>query len=581
MIEHVRVCDGNWRLPAGGPTVRDVLAIVPEGTQPPADLRAVLRELVGRGVVGLALATASGTAATDSAGITEEAARAGLPVFVPLTPADSRTLHADVQSRQMAALRAANDRLSELLRTSEQLALQGAGPEPLLRVLGDELSADVQVIEPGDRVWAELVAAEAEPALLRVRHGRAETAVLSTAGRHTALHAVGGRTPHPVLAAIRPTPWPDPLPDLIAQAAGQVTLLKGLLGEQRLRQSERALQLRRRQDEMAVRRTLLRVLMSGEPSTARVAVVECAPGEDRTAAADECEKAVGQHGVAVLCPSEKLHVIAVWGDDGRDPTTALASVARAGRAVGISSAGPWQEFAELYEQGFHALAAARHAGDRVSVDEGRPRLASLLAPAARTWARALLAPLNTLPAYCRGEYAKTARLTLSKGAHHAGERSGLAPETASKRLTAVMEHLGLTRQSLADQAVLELAFQLASDPPVQDGPESPGLHRLLQDAVEATAEAERFLAPLLDKPELLNLLVTWIKCNGNNRDTADSLPVPLHRNSIKPRLDQAGALLSRQLTHDGTGFFDLLLALILTGRLDAETVRDPLSLVAH
>ncbi|MFD9867540.1 helix-turn-helix domain-containing protein [Streptomyces niveus] len=581
MIEHVRVCDENWRLPTGGHPVRDVLAIVPEGAQPPADPGAVLRELADRGVVALALATSPGSSATGSADIGEEASQAGLPVFVPLAPAESATLHADILSRQMAALRAANDGLSQLLRISEQLALQGAGPDPLLRVIGDELSADVRVIEPGDRGLTELVGPEAEPALLQIRHGRSETAVISTAGRYMALHAVGGRTPHPVLAAIRPTPWPEPLPDLIAQAAGQVTLLKGLLGEQRLRQSERDAQLRRRQDEMAVRRTLLRVLMSGEPTTARVAVVECAPGEDRTAAADECDKAVGQLGVAVLCPSEKLHVIAVWGDDGRDPATALAPVARAGRAVGISSAGPWQEFAELYEQSFHALATARHAGDRTSIDEGRPRLASLLPPAARTWARTLLAPLNTLPAYCRGEYAKTARLTLSKGAHHAGERSGLASETASKRLTAVMEHLGLTRQSLADQAVLELAFQLANDPAAPDGAGSPRLHRLLRDAEEATGEAERFLTPLLDKPELLNLLITWIECNGNNRDTANSLPVPLHRNSIKPRLDQASALLSRQLTHDGTGYFDLLLALILTGRLDVETVRDPLSLVAH
>ncbi|KAF4409912.1 helix-turn-helix domain-containing protein [Streptomyces lycii] len=585
-IEQVAVCDERWRLPADVQRARDVLAIVPfpaAGGLP--DPGAALRALAGRGVVAVALAPPDGSPPPETATAAAAAHATGLPLLAPVGPSDAGDLQARVLRRQIAALRDGVEQRDRLLRLSARLDRQGKGAAPLLRQLEAECAADVRLIEPADPGWREDT--ELGRVLTQVRRGQVHTAAFSTAGRHVVLHAVGTTAPHQVLAAIRPTPWPRPLRDLIAHAAGQISLLRHPVVR---RTAERRLE----QSGMAVQLSILQYLMVGGVAAAvraaeplvpgvlttdagQVAVIECAPAEDRAGVARECEAAVGR-GLVALCPAQERHVIIAIpqpADDGPDATDLLAPVMRAGRAAGVSTPEPWTRTARAYESAARALITARQTPGRITVHAGGTPLASLLPPSAHRWARTLLRPLDALPAAHRDQLVHTARLALAYGAAAAGSLLGVDRTTAGKRLTTVMRYAGLSRRSLPHRAVLDLAFQLEERPgdPENSSGIPPRLHSLLREHEEARAEAERFLAPLDLRARAL--LRTWITCNGAVQRTAAELGI--HRNSVPHRLERAGTLLERSLSPHGSGPHDVLWALVLTGGLPVDIVPDPVA----
>lgn len=588
LIDQVGICDAHWRLPGDLRRARDVLAVLPASSRP-ADVRGALRTLVDRGVVAVALTPATGPCVLTAAEVVAAARGVGLPVLAPTAPADTQGLQARLLRRQIAALRETAERRDRLLRLSARLNRQREGPAPLLRYLESECDATVHVLEPADPQWHKL--AEFDHVLTQVRHGQMQTAALSTTSEHIILHAVGVTAPHQVLAALRPTPWPRPLRDLVAQAAGQISLLQHPTerreAEHRLRQSERA-----------IRVAILQYLMVGGVAAAVraaeplhpgvltaeagcLAVVECAPDDDRATVARECEAAVeGGRGLVVLCPAQDRHVIVLLPHPGPGPgveaADVLRPVVRAGRAAGISTPQPWARTSRAYDCAVQALNTARQAPDRIAVQAAGTPLAALLPPAAHHWAAHLLRPLDRLPGDQRDQLLHSARLVLAYGAVPAGRLIGVDRTTAGRRLATVMECVGLNRALLTHRAVLDLAFQLHERPSGHqgdDGSGPPRLHALLQGSAAAPGEAERFLAPL--DPETLHLLTTWLRAGGAVQETAAALGV--HRNSVHHRLEGAAALLSRPLSHSGNGAHDLLWALVVTGRLPLETIPDPVA----
>ncbi|MEE1941013.1 helix-turn-helix domain-containing protein [Streptomyces sp. TRM 70361] len=629
VIGRVEPCDDRWRLIAGtaagtaagtgdgtGTAARthEALAVVPAGAAgPPGELPAALRALAGRGVVAVALATGDGGAVPEEERVAAAARAAGLPVLVPVSPCGPAELQALVLRRLAGVLREGVEQRDRLLRLSARLERQGEDPGRLLRQLADECGARVRLIGPGtgerEEEWEEL---DGHGRLLdRVRDGRAHAAALTAGERHVLLYATGAEAPHPVLAAVRSEPWPPRLRDLVALSAGQLGLLRHPL-------ERRAAGRRLRRTEMALRVSILQYLMVGGVAAAvraaeplapgvltadggRLAVVECAAAEERVRVARECEEAVGKRALVVLCPADDRHVIVVLPEPsgtGPDPGTGtgpelgsaapLAAVVRApGRVAGVSGPEPWSRAARAYESAFRALATARQTPERITVHTGGTPLAALLPAAAGQWARALLEPLERLPAEQRDQLVHTTRLALGYGTAFAARLVGVDRTTAGKRLSLVMRQAGLDRGRLADRAVLELAFRLGECPgepgeawepggpgrPEEPGGEPPRLRPLLLGSGAARQQSERFLEPL--DTATRDLLAAWIAADGAVGRTAAGLG--MHRNSCSQRLERAGAALGRPLTRPGAGCHDVLWALVLTGGLSAEILHDPVA----
>jgi len=626
VIEQVEACDANWRLHESGTRIRNALAVVPAASQHlAADPQPALRALKDGGAVAVAIATPQQTPHV-APGLLEAARQVGLPLLVSAAPCTAPDLFGRLLRCQLDALRADTEQRDRLLELSTRLDRQGEGPGPLLSWLSDQTASRITVITERDSTgWTDL--AEHGQVLERLIAGQMHSAAVETGGRHVRLHAIGSEAPHHVLAAVRETPWPRHLSKLVDRAAGLVALLQHPLA---LRAQARRLE----HSAAAVKVSTLQYLMAGDVVQAaraiepwlpglltadacQVVVVECAPGEERAAVAKACDTELEGRALVVMCPAEDAHVIVVCPrteDAGEDAVERLRPVVAAhpDRAAGASRPVEWTEVERAYTAAVQALTTARRQPDRIHTDDGAAPLAHRLSPAARAWAAALLAPLEKLPPAERKELADTARLGLALGPSKAArligraevaEATRLTPaphvipdiplpqsegttrlhrNTVSKKLSRVMELVGLDRSRLADRAVLDLALQLDTLPPAPPGTPIPTLEEVLAEDAARAWEAE-LLAPLTGSTatrdetdgavKQLGLLATWAEHNGHAGDTAEALRI--HRNTATARLGEVASTIGRPLTEPGRGQHEAYLALCIGETIPLDTLPTP------
>ncbi|MEV8396719.1 helix-turn-helix domain-containing protein [Streptomyces niveus] len=592
VIRRIELCDEAGRMTADGRT-GDILAILQGSGEHLVALHAVLRTMIARGVIALVLTPGPG--AQPPAHIAVAAQGMGLTVLLPSpsAPPTARLLRERLLERQIAAFQEATDRRDRLMTLGNQLYRRGRGPDQLIRALATECGegARVQLLTgPAAPGWAEL-ALHHEGTLDRIRSGQVQVETVTSSNadgtEYTLLCAAGTAAPHQVLAASRPGPWFPPLRDLVVRTA---TIVRVLSATERRRVE---------QSKASVRVSVLRLLMTGhhfmamqagEPlapgvlsaETGRVAIVRCAPDEDRAVVVEEIEELVNPPGsgqspraIVLTCPMEDGDVIILMRQriDGEEGATDLLARAVApGRVlgVGVSTPEPWSRTSRAYKAAHRAVISARQDPRRISVRRSGTPMAPLLPSSATTWAHTLVRRLRSLPRDQRDRLVKTARQVLTEGARDAGKYSGIHPTTAGSRLTTVMECLGLDKTQLADRAICDLALQLAEDT-VDEGAASPGLHKILLDADEARQQAERFLAPLDD--DGVESLTAWIASNTRLGDAAEALGI--HRNSLSARLDRIGSVLKLPLGRSDGEAYEVLWALLLTSRLPTGLVPDP------
>jgi hypothetical protein len=478
---------------------------------------------------------------------------------------------------------------------------QAAGPGRLLREVAILTGGPVMLIEPGQAEWDRL-AAEQPQAVELVRCGRVRSAVVPFGEQELMLHAVGRDRPHRVLAALRPDGWPPHLRQLLAHVAGQVDLLDCSV---RYRQDQEVLRTALR----GVRVSVLQYLMLGnwegavrvaEPLARLgaaecsvgevlaaeggvVAVVRCAPGEDRTGVAAACEEAVGGRGLVVQCPADPRHVIVVLPQDTDDKAAPLALLRPVmgqtpGRLAGVSGPRPWSQTASAYGAAIRALTAAENDPEGIVGDAGGSSLLTFVSPQARTWAHQVCAGLRKLTAEQRAQAVPTARHTLAYGALRAGRLLGVDRTTANKRLRVVLQAMGLDHRQVAHRAVADLAFQLADLPVLPDHtPEPPpGLRTLLREPAVVNW-ATRELTVLDQTGDAARLLDSWLAHNCHAGTTATALG--MHRNTLAARLSAMGAQLRLPLGEQGAAPYQVLWLLVAAGQTPVTAVPDPVATV--
>jgi hypothetical protein len=529
-----------------------------------------------------------------------EAARAaGLAVLVPAGPWDANETLRRVLRRQLMQERENARRTARVLTLSASLMEQAAGPARLLREVATLTGGPVKLIEPGQAEW-DWLAAEQPQEVELVRCGRVRTAVVPFGEQELVLHAVGRDRPHRVLAALRSGGWPPYLRQLLAHVAGQVALLDCSV---RYRQEREVLCTALR----GVRVSVLQYLMLGnwegavrvaEPlarlgaaeygvgevlaaGRGVVAVVQCAPGEDRTGTAAACEEAVGDGGLVVPCPADPRHIIVVLPQDADDKAAPLALLRpvvgqRPGRLAGVSGPRPWSQTASAYGAAIRALTAAENVPEGIVRDAGGSSLLTFLSPLARAWAHQVCAGLWKLTAEQRAQAVPTARHTLAYGALRAGRLLGVDRTTANKRLRVVMQAMGLDHRQVAHRAVADLAFQLADLPLLPDhAPEPPPRLRTLLQEPAVVNWATRELTVLDQTSDATRLLASWLAHNCHAGATATVLGI--HRNTFAARLSAVGALLRLPLGEQGAAPYQVLWLLVAAGQISVTAVPDPVA----
>jgi hypothetical protein len=142
--------------------------------------------------------------------------------------------------------------------------------------------------------------------------------------------------------------------------------------------------------------------------------------------------------------------------------------------------------------------------------------------------------------------------------------------TLSRKLSDVMDRVGLDRTRLGHRAVLDLALQLEALPAPPPETDVPELCEVLEEPA-ARRWAAQLLAPLEELgPRHLGLLATWAEHNAHLGEVAEALD--RHRNTITKGLADISAAISRQVSDVGRGQHDAYLALAIdpagTGLLD-------------
>jgi hypothetical protein len=527
-----------------------------------------------------------------------QAARAvGLAVLVSAGPWDANETLRRVLRRQLTQERENARGTARVLMLSASLMEQAEGPARLLREVATLTGGPVMLIEPGQAEWDRL-AAEQSRAVELVRCGQVRTAVVPFGEQELVLHAVGRDRPHRVLAALRSDGWPPHLRQLLAHVVGQLALLNCSV---RYRQDREVLRTALR----GVRVSVLQYLMLGnwegavrvaEPlarlgsaeygvgevlaaERGVVAVVQCAPGEDRTGAAAACEEAVDGGGLVVLCPADPRHVIVVLPQDADDEAAPLALLRPVvgqtpGRLAGVSGPRPWSQTASAYGAAVRALAAAENDPEGIVRDAGGSSLLTFVSPQARAWAHQVCTGLRKLTAEQRAQAVPTARHTLAYGALRAGRLLGVDRTTANKRLRVVLQAMGLDHRQVAHRAVADLVFQLADLPVLPDHtPEPPpGLRTLLREPAVVNW-ATRELTVLDQTDDATRLLGSWLAHNCHAGTTATALG--MHRNTFAARLSAVGAQLRLPLGEQGAAPYQALWLLVAAGQAPVAAVPDP------
>lgn len=489
---------------------------------------------------------------------------------------------------RLAAARAVRDARSGALAALVVAAAEGAGtaaaedgPERLTAWCARELGATVRVLGP-DADLASFGPDGEEVAALA--QGRARGPV-RLAGAVAV--AAGRRFPRPVLVASRTAPWHADELLLLEQAAACAGLLSWAAEvaarDARLTTASRGLKVAALQQLMAG--DLVRAGRTVEPlvpglvaaGAGAVAVVECAPGETRSALALAVDRAVRSRALTVLCPVSDQQVIVVHPADAGRLDEILAPVVAhvRGRAAGISAVTPWPRTAAAYEGAVAALAAARGTSARLAVHDGRAPLSDVLGPDARAWALRLIGPFTA-----GDDLPHLAQETLWWGESAAARLLGRHRHTLARRLDGLAARAGLDRADPWHRTALYLAVRLAGsarEHPAggragEDGPHPEGrapdqnpereLDRVL-DHADARAWARQVLDPL--PGPLRRTLAVWVE-QGMRPDEATAV-LGLSRSTLYKRLARAAELTHLEFTRYPGPAAEAALALHIAGDL--------------
>ncbi|MFI2200068.1 helix-turn-helix domain-containing protein [Streptomyces sp. NPDC020192] len=419
-----------------------------------------------------------------------------------------------------------------------------------------------------------------------VAAGRVAAAALQDGVRHVRL--VGIRHPGPgpaagaVLAVARPAPFDRHTAEILNHTAGVLELL---LRERELADSGRRLRRATADLRLAILQLLMvedtvsaRRVAAGlwpgllEEDTARVYVVETSTAE-RDRLADACAAATDGRALVVRCPARDGHVIVVGPSAEVGERLRSLVSGSPGTFLGGSPRQRLALTATAYGQAVTALAVARFRPERAAVYAARTRPAQLMDPAGlRTWAAAVLRPLDTLPHHVRAELLATTGLGLEFTAVSAAKVLGVSRNTVRARMDRVAALLGADFSRLAVRAVAHLALntEAAHGPYDPGGPVArpagrDGLADLLGTPALRTW-AEGLLGRLdEDGRDLRGTLRAWIAAGAHAEHAAETLGV--HAQTVREHLRSTEPVLERRLTAGGTDLYETVLAHLVAGEL--------------
>lgn len=337
---------------------------------------------------------------------------------------------------------------------------------------------------------------------------------------------------------------------------------------------------------LRLRETVFQLLMKGHadaaqavtvtagprlPDTVCVCLVE-GPAAERDKTAPVLEAMAGAW--VVRCPVHARHNIVLLAAEG----TGTAALDQADRAlaglhtafpdavIGASWPVPLSDAAYGYYAAADALPEARCSDSRMARSAGSSSLAGVLGPAARRWAAHKLGPLLSYrpsrPQDPGGRVlleSLTGRLDL--GTAGASRMLHLHRNTLDARVHLAARLLGADLTDPAQCAALRLAASLIAKPEAAGAGPVPELGELLgEPAVQDWAD--RLLEPLRADPDprLLPAVRAWLEAGRQATDkAAESSGVSVR--GMRRRIKRAELLLSRSLTGDGPGPYDMYLAM--------------------
>ncbi|MFF7333819.1 helix-turn-helix domain-containing protein [Streptomyces sp. NPDC008150] len=417
--------------------------------------------------------------------------------------------------------------------------------------------------------------------------GRLGSAAVETAGRHVRLVAVAraDHLPSALLAVSRTEPFDRGTADVVAHTAAVLELLlrardTAAAGDRLQRAASdlrlAILQLLMVEDVVSARRVAAG-LWPGllDTETACVYVVEGGP-EQRDALAAECRAVLAGRALVVPCPALDAHVIivapvAAAGDELR------ALVARhPGTFVGGSARHGLSGTATAYGQAVSALAVAHFRPDGAAAYAERTRPERLMAPEAlRSWTAALLRPLDELPHHTRAELLATTRLGLEFTAVNAAKILGVSRNTVRARMERLAGLLGTDLSDLRARAVVHLALnsqeglgETGAGPGRTGRTAPPAVLGDLLSAAAVRTWARHLLGRLpTDTRDLRTTVRAWIVDGGNAERAAQTLG--FHAQTVREHVRCAEPVLERQLLAGGSDLYEVVLAHLALGELEA------------
>ncbi|MEU6540885.1 helix-turn-helix domain-containing protein [Streptomyces sp. NPDC047000] len=482
----------------------------------------------------------------------------------------------------------------DLSKVIDWLATTVRGEVALLDGTGRTLAGEDLPLD--GTLVADLLAGRISSAALQdgARHvrlvvaGRPQPAAAPTALTPTAL------TPAPttvaVLAVARPVPFDRHSAEIVTHTAGVLELL---LREREL--TVAAARLKRAAADL--RLAILQLLMVEDTVSARRVAAGLWPGlldtdaacvyvvesraDLRDHLAEQAAAATEGQALVVRCPAVDGHVIVVA------PGTAAADGLRAvvarhpGVFLGGSTRQSLARTAAAYGQAISALAVARVRPDKAAVYAERTHPERLMDPAAlAAWAACLLRPLDVLPHHTRAELLATTRLGLEFTAVSAAKVLGVSRNTVRARMDRVETMLRTDFSDLRVRAAVHLALNTeaaaACAGPDRAAYGTPGAVRLgdLLDGAAVRFWAHGLLESLAaDGRNLRRTLRAWIAADGNAERAAQDLGV--HPQTVREHVRGAEPVLERQLLASGSDLYEVVVAHLAAGDLDAPDFGNP------
>ncbi|MGW0891199.1 helix-turn-helix domain-containing protein [Saccharopolyspora sp. NPDC002578] len=484
---------------------------------------------------------------------------------------------------------------AERLRRLHHDALSPDGTRLLLRRVADAVRGEAALVDAAGEPVAEgppvnpAAVAAIAPDLDRIRTGQAHSAAVHHDDRLISAQALGADAPILLISA-RAAAYQG-VDRLIADAARLLSMRWH--SDEALRAAQRV-----GQAATAIREVVIHLLLMGHTDSAqRVAstltprlpafltlyVIE-ADKADRDSLAARIARLTGGRAWIVHCPVYVKHLIALVpaGEHERHrPADAVADLVRgvvAGQErirVGVSRVVSLREVGVAYEQGFHALAAARGGAGSFELFAFQESLAAIVGPEGEGWATRVLAPLRAfVPARTQDPDAATLELTLGSWltlGTSATRQLKIHRNTLTSRLAQLDRILDCDVRDLPTQARLHLALRLAArsaEPPAE--PDEADLPDLLEtDAVRAWTA--RQLEPLHHAEEhLLDTLRAWLGGGARLEQAARTLGLSVP--AVRKRIVRIERLLERSLLHGPSVRYDLHFALRLHDRGATEPV---------